>query len=390
MLLLLPPLVLGTHYLLEHYVEHDLPGALAWLVAAGVSLLGSGFLYLIWPNPRSGEERLVKAAWQQLVPEMLQDDMGRREWGFLRGLIEISERVRHPKVKLDLLLECCEEASEAARTDDLARACLARLSRRCIAELRGARQDPFDFVVTLATECFKGKLPLLFLSELLENFAGKERSNWKKSDLNRLAIEVAHVAFSADVEIEDWFNLGRAYPVLNAVLNLEQRWHWVQFYALWVQLHNLRPWDSVGIALTMLDLAGSPAEYDDLLSYYPDVLLFIAKANLVIGTRGVWIEGVCVTAFPAGAELSVQRISGAHELSVGAVKIRCADNPRPHLDDIRRWLRWYFSDFLPTVVNLARPLAESRHRMWQLGKVACPECGRSLVPCLGDLGVALR
>jgi hypothetical protein len=388
-LVLILPLILGTHYVVDHYVEHDLPGALLWLVAAGVGLLGSGFLYLIWPNPRPGEERLVKAAWKLLVPEMLQDDMGRRAWGFLRGLLEISERVRHPRVKLDLLLECGEEASEAARTDDLARACLARLSRRCIADMRSARQDPFDFVVTLAAECFKGKLPLLFLSELLENFAGKERTNWKKSDLNRLVIQVAHTAFSADVEIEDWFNLGRAFPVLNAVLTLEQRWHWVQFYALWLQ-RNHRPWDKVGPALTMLDLVKSPAEYDDLLSYYPDVLLFIARANLVLGTRGVWIEGVCVTAFPAGAELSVQRSSGEYELSVGAIKIRCADNPKPHLDDMKRWLRWYFSDFLPTVVNLARPLAESRHRMWQLGKVACPECGRALVPCLGDLGVAVR
>jgi hypothetical protein len=35
-------------------------------------------------------------------------------------------------------------------------------------------------------------------------------------------------------------------------------------------------------------------------------------------------------------------------------------------------------------------MVESRHRMWQLGKTACPECGKSLVPCPGDLGVGLR
>jgi hypothetical protein len=41
-------------------------------------------------------------------------------------------------------------------------------------------------------------------------------------------------------------------------------------------------------------------------------------------------------------------------------------------------------------MNVALPMTESRHRMWQSSKVACPECGRALVPCPGDLGVALR
>ncbi len=229
----------------------------------------------------------------------------------------------------------------------------------------------------------------MFLSELLDNFAGKERANWKKGELNRLTIQLAEAAFGTDVDIEDWFNLGRAYPVLSVVLNLEQRWHWVQFFALWLQ-RNRRPWEAAGAALCVLDLVKSPAEYDDILSYYPDALLYIPKANLVLGTRGAWIEGVCVTAFPAGAECSVQRISGAYELSIGALKIRCADNPRPYLEDIKRWLSWHFNEFLPTVIKLARPLSESRHPMWQLSKVACPECGRPLVPCLGDLGVPIR
>jgi hypothetical protein len=86
----------------------------------------------------------------------------------------------------------------------------------------------------------------------------------------------------------------------------------------------------------------------------------------------------------------LQKISGHHELTIGAIKIRCSENPRAYLDDIRRWLHFYFQEFLPTVSSIARPLLESRHRMWQLSKVTCPECGKSLVPCVGDLGVAVR
>jgi hypothetical protein len=86
----------------------------------------------------------------------------------------------------------------------------------------------------------------------------------------------------------------------------------------------------------------------------------------------------------------VQKISGHHELTIGPIKIRCSENPRAYLDDIKRWLRYYFQEFLPTVSNLARASLESRHRMWQLSKVTCPECGKGLAACVGDLGVALR
>ena len=50
----------------------------------------------------------------------------------------------------------------------------------------------------------------------------------------------------------------------------------------------------------MIDLAKSPDDHEEVLAYYPDVLFYVPKANLVIGTKGVWIEGVCVTSFQAG------------------------------------------------------------------------------------------
>jgi hypothetical protein len=249
--------------------------------------------------------------------------------------------------------------------------------------------DPFGFILNLSAECFAGKLPLSFLADLLANFHGPDRAAWSKRDLHRLPILIAQQAFTAEVDIDDWLNLGRAFPVLSAALNLEQRWHWLQFHALWRQQQH-RPWDNAGPALTMFELAQRPEDYDEILTYYPDVLLFVEKANLVIGSKGVWIEGVCVTALPAGAEIAVERASGEWELQIGSLIIRCEEDPRPYLADLKRWLHFYFQDFVPTVRNTARPMTETRHRMWQLSKTVCPECGRPLVPCLGDLGVALR
>jgi len=267
--------------------------------------------------------------------------------------------------------------------------CLARLSRRYVADMRDGADSPFEFILTLAGECFKGKIPLSFLGDLLQNFHGDERGAWSKCDLNRLPILIAFQAFLAEVEIDDWFNLGRAYPVVSAVLNLEHRWHWLQVFALWNQ-RSRRPWESVGEAKTVFELTKFPQQYEDLLSFYPDVLLYAPKVNLAIGSRGVWIEGVCVTSFRTEDEVTMQRGAGGFELQVGTLRIRCAENPRAALDEIRRWLGWYFQEFVPSVSDLARPMPESRHRMWQLDKIACPECSRLLVPCAGDLGVALK
>jgi hypothetical protein len=388
-LLLIGPMMAGAYFWIRWLLPPELPSMLAGTSALGLGLFGAGAMYLLWPPARPAKERLVKAAWKLLVPEILQEDMGRREWGFLRGLVEITDEVWHQSLNQDVLLECCEEASDAARADPLALACLASLSRRCIADMRDDREDPFDFVLTLTAECFKGKLPLTFLSDLLENFHGQERSAWRKCDLHRLPILVAQQAFLAEVEIDDWLNLGRAFPVLNAVLNLEHRWHWLQFHAICRQ-RSTKPWHRAGPAIDMIDLAKASREYDELLTYYPDALLYFAKANLVVGGKGVWIEGVCVTGLPPQTNVTMQNVSGGYEIQIGALRIRSAENPRAYLDDIQHWLNWYFKEFVPSVSNAPRPMTESRHRMWQLSKTTCPECGRALAPCPGDLGVALK
>src|SRR5207249_2660652 len=147
--------------------------AIALGIAAMAGLFGTGFLYMLWPTPGHAKDRLVKAAWMFLVPKMLRNDMGPREWSFLHALAELTEEMDRFPLDEDVLLTCCEEASEAGRAEPLACSCLAVLSRRCIADLRDSGEDPFHVVLTLASECFKGKLPLSVLSDLLKNFHRK-------------------------------------------------------------------------------------------------------------------------------------------------------------------------------------------------------------------------
>jgi hypothetical protein len=302
----------------------------------------------------------------------------------------LSRGLRPAALKEELLRECCMEASETAAADPAARAAVANIGRRYLAVLRYRHLDPCPFILTIAADCFKGKLPLSLLSDLLESFHGSQRSTWNLTDLHRLPILLADCAFSADVDVDDWLSLGRAFPVLNDVLSLELRWHWRQVHALWSK-RDERPWDKIGQAETMLELADNPADHAELLAYYPDVLLYAELPNIALGTRGVWIEGNCVTSFAPGTEVSAEYASGGYELQIGGYqRIPLSENPDAYLDDIRSWLRYYFQDFVPSVPNTPQPMTESRHRMWQLSKVPCPECQRSLVPCPGDLGLPVR
>ncbi|MBI2806903.1 MAG: hypothetical protein HYX68_18135 [Planctomycetes bacterium] len=387
-LVMLPFMLIAAVVLFRLLSGFEQRAILSILLSAGVGLLAAGVAFLLWPTPRPVQQRLVDAAWKLLVPDIVQEDMDRRAWGFLHGLMAISDAQTH-KINLDLLLECCEEASVAARTDPVALSCLNVLSRRCIEEMREAGDDPFDFILTLAAECFKGRLPLAFLGDLLRCFHAKERAAWSKADLNRLPILLADRAFAAEMDLDDWFSLGRAFPAAHAVLNLENRWHWLQFHALWTE-YQRRPWEAIGPAVGMIDLAKNPRPHQELLSFYPDVLLYVAKANLVIGTKGVWIEGVCVTAYQPGVEVAMRKFGGEYEIVIGDQRIRAPENPSAYLNDIRRWLSWYFHQFVKSVPAAPRPMIESRNRMWQLGKIDCPECAKPLYPCPADLGVALR
>ncbi len=383
------PLATGTYVVLDLITGKELPLAVVAGLAFGVGLVAGGLLFLVWPAPMPAEHRLLTVAWRLLVPEILHDEMDQRDWNFLRGLAEMSNRVPSVKIDPDLLLHCCEEVSTPARTEPIARACLASLSRRSIVELRDSGAEPWDLILTLVDEVFKAKLPPIFLAELLSVFHGDDRRNWSKNQRNALVILLADRAFCSGVELADWLNLGRAFEVLGQVLRLNEHVHWVRFLAFWQQ-RDAKGWQRAGAALTAFDLARAIHEYEDILAHYPDVLLYASKSNIVVGTRGLWIDGACVTNFPTGAAITTSRSDGVFYLQIGEQRLRMNDDPRANLDEIRRWLEWYFREFLPTVPTGLPTILSCRHRMWQLSLTTCPECGKKFVPCPGDLGAAFE
>jgi hypothetical protein len=106
----------------------------------------------------------------------------------------------------------------------------------------------------------------------------------------------------------------------------------------------------------------------------------------------VWYQGVCVGSYGPDMDVYVRHTDGDHpfEVVVGPQTIPCEKNPRGHLDELKGWLHYYFLEFLPRLRGAAPPIQESDHRIWLANKVACPSCRRPLVPCPGDVGIALR
>ena len=56
------------------------------------------------------------------------------------------------------------------------------------------------------------------------------------------------------------------------------------------------------------------------------------------------------------------------QLALHCLRIRTEENPRAYLDDIKRWLKWYFRTFAPTISNAPRPMTEVK--LWYPGRVS--------------------
>jgi hypothetical protein len=390
LVLLVAPLVVLVYVILDRLSGGTVPAAVLGAGVFGLGLFLTGIVYMSWPNPPPVRERLLRAAWNVLVPELFEEKLGRPEWAFLRALAEISEDQRRAGRSPEVLATCCEEVAKAARSEPLASVCLAALCRLLAADRRRAGLDAVGFLVEQGAECFRGKYTLTFLVALLEGLRRPHSAVWSLGGQARVQVLLARQAFLNEVALDDWFALGHAYPELGSALALTNRWQWLQRYAVWIE-HNRRPWAEVAPAVTVYDLA-ERGDQEELLDTYPDLLLYAPRSDVIVGSKGVWYQGICVGAYGPGMDVYVRRTEGDHpwEVVAGNQVIPCRRNPREAVDELQRWLAYYFQEFLPRLPAAAAPVQESDHNLWQAGKVACPSCGRALVPCLGDVGIGVR
>jgi hypothetical protein len=178
-----------------------------------------------------------------------------------------------------------------------------------------------------------------------------------------------------------------------------------QIRLLW-SLRPRRPWDRFGSALSVFEVAelhDAPhilADHSDLLLWAKvprvrssfDDGLGSSDARIALGARGVHFQEELITEFPRTIEVVSKSDSrqSRHELIVGERRFPFLENPEPLASQLERWLRYYFGEFRPQVSEVGRWQTPDLAAIWRSrGSVACPDCGCTLLPRVGEVGLSL-
>jgi hypothetical protein len=246
-------------------------------------------------------------------------------------------------------------------------------------------------VVEAVSAAFSGKNPLTFADQLVAGLSGgPKQTAWSSGLQDRLRVLLVNAAFEAGLELNDLQDLGSAYPSLAAALDLKDFDALICLRYLW-SLEADRPWERCGKASTVFDLAADDEQAETLLDRYPGLLLAVRGLPIFLTGRGLWCKNVCLREKPTEVELvKLPRGEGYH-LVVGGKELWFDQTPERLVEELKRWVLYYFLEFQP---NLRRfPVLRWGTGMQRLaGKnaVACPQCGRLLLPCLGEVGINME
>jgi hypothetical protein len=364
------------------------------------TLLGMALgLYLAawfgWRPRRPAADRVIDYAWTRLAPRLHTEGFSLDDSAFLASLALASAGRGRPAARREQLGRLLALTDRVVGAGFGGARHLATLRRLAISDAVRQGKDRVGLVLAEVTRCFRGKLPLAYAEGLL---AGWQDDGWGGGDLARLRVLLCDAAFEAGFELRDLIEAGETAPALGDVLDVADTEALAHLRLLW-SLRASRPWDRHGEAATVFDLAAGAGE-ERLLGRYPDLLLRPALpprfavegegvAYLLMCSRGVVLRGTVFTRPPRAVEMAARQ--GQYELVVDGHHFRFDSDPEPVATRLERWCRYYFAEFLPAAGDVHRwrsPHATAVLRAW--GTVRCPDCGRPLLPRVGEVGVPLE
>ena len=338
-------------------------------------------------------------AWTMLAPRLHGDGFRVEDSAFLAGLARISGEDGFEPLRAPLLPELVKRTENARVMGVAPPGHLAALRRLAVEDAVWRGADPVPLTVELLARCFEGRWSLLFAEHLL---AGWQASWWTPGNQARLRVLLCDRAFEAGFEVRNLLDAGQTAPALGALLGTGDRASLAALRLLW-SLRASRPWDRCGDPFTVFDLAADPKRAD-LLGRYPDLLLWQEQPDWLVAApgvtepkptqillcvRGVALQGVLFTETPRVVEVNARWRS--HDLIIGDHRFRSPAALDTVALRVERWFRYAFSEFLPAVPRVEKWKAPDRIailRAW--GSVSCPECGRQLLPRVGEVGIALE
>jgi hypothetical protein len=367
-------------------------GLLALALAAyGVALAG-------WRGGVPLAARARNFAWTVLASRLHDDGLTADDSAFLAGLAEACAGDGYGARRAWLLPVIVARAERDVIKGQAPPGFLAPLLRLAV-EDGAAGGDPVPEVARHVARCFEGKLPLM----VAERFLGDWQADWwTEGNLARLRILLCDRAFAAGFEVRNLLDIGELSPALADVLRTDDVSGLAALRLLW-SMRATRPWDRCGDVKTAFDLA-EDVDNAPLLARYPDLLLYqeeprwqlaadggterMGPARVVVTPAGVRLQGVEFVTTPP--MLEVRSKSQGDELLLGKAVYR---GPQP-LDElaarVERWFRFTFHEFLPMTRAAAHWHPPDRSAVLRSrGTIPCPECGISLLPRVGEVGLAL-
>src|SRR5262249_53150320 len=111
------------------------------------------------------------------------------------------------------------------------------------------------------------------------------------------------------------------------------------------------------------------------------------EATIRLTPYGVYLQGVLFRVPPRVVDVRM-RSSGC-TMTMGEDTFRSRKDLEPLSREMERWFRYGFHEFLPGIdraLTWQSPDRAAILRAW--GAVPCPECGRYLLPRVGEVGTA--
>ena len=198
-------------------------------------------------------------------------------------------------------------------------------------------------------------------------------------------------AFDAGLERRELLDLGMSSPALGEILDLKKP-DYLAHLRLLRTLQAARPWERVGRASTIFEIAKDAKAGDRLLLRRPDVLLGVEdRATIHLCARGVFFQDAWFFEPPRQIEIAGRATNSAdgYHLVIGPHKFWFADDPADLATRLEKWFRFFFQEFRPRLEAVYRGRSEAAvRRLLARNGIACPECRRRVLPVPGEVGVS--
>jgi hypothetical protein len=321
---------------------------------------------------------LIDTAWSHLAPSLLPSSVHAQDARFLGRLARSSVGRGDPSKRASHLtgvLHAIEEATAPQETTVWAS--LKALSICDLAERDGA--DPVRALAASMGDAISRGEPLARIETLLAYIPWRD---WPIGRRSRLHAAVIDQCFHLGLGVWELVELGETVPRLGALLRIEVVDELAVMHRIWAIRHE-RPWDSLGPAATVFDLAAFPWPGDEVLANAPDTLLYQPlpsiepgepRTDLVATSRGLHFRGAILHS-PTPIEVSRRRFRRGFTLHFGPHRFCYEHDPSELAKRLSAWSEFLFQELLGRSSSALTPPDGARLESLLRSKtLSCPRC----------------